>query len=291
MITILKETDTKKALKQTMITSQTKNLVKAGVAGNANFPELLFKYKWTGTRDYSMALIIIAFCNYYVKENPTDSTAKNLFIKLLKELKVGNRSNIKTYVQDNDFTKIFKTVLKKHDTKLTDEKITDTYNQFEKQAEKIKPWVINGDIIADLVSKFLGTQNTEKAASTDNDFLRSIENQTINDQDVKTILGKRPSLANATDKETGKTALMYAIIKRDSNIVKTLLENSCDVNAKDKDGKTALIYSIIHGQPNIADQLLNKGANTDKATQYIQNRKDTSFNDIKAKIEKLLSEK
>ena len=62
----LKATDIKPAME--LATSSTKNLVIAGVNGDEDFPKLLAKYTWTGTFDYNMALIIVAFYAYCMKQ-------------------------------------------------------------------------------------------------------------------------------------------------------------------------------------------------------------------------------
>ena len=70
MARLLRETDIKPALK--LAKSSTKKLVIAGVNGDEDFPKLLAEYTWTGTRDYNMALIIVAFYAYCTKSEVPD---------------------------------------------------------------------------------------------------------------------------------------------------------------------------------------------------------------------------
>ena len=67
MAQAIKLQDLQKVL--TLATSSTKKLVEAGVQHKSNFPGLLEKYKWPGTRDFNMALIIIALYTYCLKDN------------------------------------------------------------------------------------------------------------------------------------------------------------------------------------------------------------------------------
>lgn len=52
-----------------LATPSTRKLVTEGIKGSDEFPELLAKYKWFGTRDYNVALIVIALFSYCAKKN------------------------------------------------------------------------------------------------------------------------------------------------------------------------------------------------------------------------------
>lgn len=79
MAKAIKLQDFKKVL--TLATSSTKKLVKTSVQGKENFPELLVKYKWSGTRDFNMALIIIALYAYCLTKDNLKNITKKVIVK------------------------------------------------------------------------------------------------------------------------------------------------------------------------------------------------------------------
>ena len=54
--------------------------------------------------------------------------------------------------------------------------------------------------------------------------------------------------------------LIYAIQKRQTNIIQTLIEKKADLNWKDSFNTTALMYAASDGQESIVKMLLDKGA-------------------------------
>ena len=311
---LLRDKDIQPALKRAMVTSQTKNLVKAGVVegpDNEIFPKRLSEYKWSGTRDYSMALIIIAFYAYCIKSKqvPINTTMtldgfgngvtqpSTISYKLLESLKKGKGQNIKIHMKKADFNNAFETVLqiysglknvgddndqKKH------EKREEIYKQFINRAGKIKPWIINGGIIADLISKLSnGKISAQPSSLSEEEFLDSIMNGETNAKDVESLINNNKALANAADKDTGNTALMCAVNHGDLDIVEVLLKNGSDVNAKNKDGKTALMHSFFRDRDEIAQKLIDEGAdieikdNTGRTiSDHINQKGDHKFADI-----------
>jgi len=68
---------------------------------------------------------------------------------------------------------------------------------------------------------------------------------------------------NQKDKD-GNTALIYASKNEYIDIVNALLEKGADVNQKDKDGNTALIYASSYGYIDIVNALLEKGVDVNQ---------------------------
>ena len=75
---------------------------------------------------------------------------------------------------------------------------------------------------------------------------------------VKALLRKGADV-NAKD-DSGRTALMFAVINLHGQTVKVLLEHGADVNARDDDGATPLMLAASCGDPEIVQTLLSRGA-------------------------------
>jgi ankyrin repeat protein len=71
----------------------------------------------------------------------------------------------------------------------------------------------------------------------------------------------KPGFNTEVKDETKKTALMIASWNGHTEVVKLLVENGADVNAKTKDGFTALIFASMEVHAKIVKLLLEKGAN------------------------------
>lgn len=54
--------------------------------------------------------------------------------------------------------------------------------------------------------------------------------------------------------------LHYAIAKQDISIVKELIKDGVDINAKNSDGETALLYALIYIDDDIIELLIGAGA-------------------------------
>ncbi len=76
---------------------------------------------------------------------------------------------------------------------------------------------------------------------------------------VKELLSGRKELINTPD-ENGSTPLIYASKKGHMEIVRYLLENSANVNAKNKSNISPLHYAANYGFKDIVQLLLDKGA-------------------------------
>lgn len=150
-----------------LATSSTKNLVKSGLNGDkTKFPELLAKYKWPGTRDFNLALIIIALYVYCLKSSnkelqkigmkarmtsknsPFEALERGDGVTVAKNLTkhFGDKKiqklilNLKDVEPDpNDKFNISENINFYNDN--TCEKVFD--NGLFERAKKIKPWKIN----------------------------------------------------------------------------------------------------------------------------------------------------
>ena len=157
----------------TLATPSTKKLVEAGVQGDTEkFPELLTNYKWSGTRDFNLALIIIALYTYCL--NSKNTALKKIGMKAsqktdgdstLKALRDGNgaalgkclekdfneeaQNNILNITSENTWKIATPYQLQKLDTTTnkdaTNENLTKKVfeNGLFKRAKKITPWKLN----------------------------------------------------------------------------------------------------------------------------------------------------
>ena len=75
---------------------------------------------------------------------------------------------------------------------------------------------------------------------------------------VKALLDKGEDV-NAKDNE-GRTALMFAAINQHSAVVSMLLDHGADANARANDGGTALMLAACGGATDIVRTLLSRGA-------------------------------
>lgn len=121
-----------------LATHATKKLIEAGFKGSDEFPKLFAEYKWSGTLDYNMALIILAFINYCrIKK-----------IKILSEISIldglvdGDGSRICDLLERNKFAieKVLESVLPKTETHEYKVKRDKVIKSFIKQADKITKW-------------------------------------------------------------------------------------------------------------------------------------------------------
>jgi len=89
----------------------------------------------------------------------------------------------------------------------------------------------------------------------------------VKDRDVlkaKGLIDKPGStIVNARDADTGETALMIAIKRRDTPWMGFLLQNGADPNLKDGDGNTPLVAAAMNGFPEGVRALLAAKAQVD----------------------------
>ena len=182
MAKAIKLKDLKKVL--TLATSSTKKLVEAGVQGQDTFPTLLAEYKWSGTRDFNLALIIIALYAYCLKQdgdlktmaqwaiNKSKSANEDSDSNAFNALKHGKGAKLVEYLKKDFIKDIQKLIfgVSNKDTfdddetiqvngkDLTQEEFENMLNKtFEdglfKQAKKIKPWKTNEKDVDYCISK------------------------------------------------------------------------------------------------------------------------------------------
>ncbi len=211
MAKAIKLQDLKKVL--TLATSSTKKLVEAGVQGQDTFPKLLAKYKWSGTRDFNLALIIIALYTYCLKQG---GKLKNMAQHAIKKSQVDNEDTISSafnalkygkgtilvkYLK-KDFNNIIQNLVfgmsedkinmeipgmpiiiqdgKDLTEEPSNEKLNKTFeNGLFKQAAKIKPWKHNARDVAYCVELLKGKITKENEADLekklDKAYLDSID--------------------------------------------------------------------------------------------------------------------
>jgi ankyrin repeat protein len=76
--------------------------------------------------------------------------------------------------------------------------------------------------------------------------------------DVRALLDQGVDV-NAKDKG-GRTPLILAAWKQETEVMNLLLERGADVNAKDKDGGTPLMWSALHVNTDMVRLVLDHGA-------------------------------
>ena len=190
-------------------TPRTKRVVKNGVNGDKNFSKEFENYKWPGTRDFNLALIIIALYAYCLKQDGDLKTMAQRAIKKSKSaneksesnafnaLKHGKGAKLVEYLK-KDFTKDIQKLIfgvsnkDKFDDEtiqvngkdLTQEEFENMLNKtFEdglfKQAAKIKPWKHNARDVADCVELLKGKitkeNNADLEKELDKAYLGSID--------------------------------------------------------------------------------------------------------------------
>ena len=195
---------------------KTINLVRDLVTGGKNLSKNLTKYKWSGTRDFNMAVIIIAFIYYFLKfgNNKLKNTAKEAIRKIdidsnksaLNALIRGNGQQIAKDLENTIFTTevqklifgVSNTAVKNVDINKNDDDddIVVTINgknltqeEFEnmlnkifknglfKQAAKIKPWKINGRNVHYLVHLLKGDTQIEIIQDQGNTYTDAINKE------------------------------------------------------------------------------------------------------------------
>jgi hypothetical protein len=83
---------------------------------------------------------------------------------------------------------------------------------------------------------------------------------------VKRLLSIRNINVNVKDDEYGATPLHYAAANGHVKIVRLLLQNGAEVNAKDRRDRTPLHYAAIHGHIDILHLLVEIGADLEAQT-------------------------
>jgi ankyrin repeat protein len=102
------------------------------------------------------------------------------------------------------------------------------------------------------------------AGDLDKGFARAVAEGDI--QLLKTLIDQGADV-NAKNKE-GETALMVASLEGRLDVAKLLVEKGADVNAKDSVGANALHYAAMGGSLDVIKYLVMKGADAQAKTEY-----------------------
>lgn len=238
MAKAIKLQDLKKVL--TLATSSTKKLVEAGVQGKEDFPKLLAKYKWSGTRDFNLALIIIALYAYCLKQGgELKSVAQKAIAKdksdekglksTLGALRYGNGPKLAEYLSKDFGDKTIQTIILQdsiqdsivydmHEDEDEDGNIAlnivlDIDKVFKnglfKQAKKIKPWKHNARDVDYCVRLLKGDIKKEKENEKEE-----------KEKEIKELNEKIESI----QKQYGDELKDYEALK--TNYIKLLTENN-----------------------------------------------------------------
>jgi len=106
----------------------------------------------------------------------------------------------------------------------------------------------------------------------DQNVFRAINNGDM--QAVKDFIRKYPEAINIKDSEDGITLLHYAVMnnrnvnKGNIDVVKLLISQRADVNAKDNKGITPLHLAVIKCNIDVAKLLISKGADVNATDKY-----------------------
>ena len=105
------------------------------------------------------------------------------------------------------------------------------------------------------------------AAMSDGDFAKLCANGSVQDVRAELLKGANPNAENS-----GRTALMWAVIEDTPEVVSLLLKAGANVNAKNKDGETALMVAAGNGNKATVNFLIDAGAD-----DLIDNYGDTAL--------------
>ena len=103
--------------------------------------------------------------------------------------------------------------------------------------------------------------------------LMAAEDNNLPSSTVRLLVDKGAEV-NAKD-EKGRTALIIAIAKGQTDVVRLLLDRGVDVNVKDKDGQTALIWAVRFDDLKMVRLLISRGA--DVNTKDNQHKSSLSY--------------
>lgn len=164
-----------------LATSKTKEVVTAGVNGYDEFPQLFCKYKWSNTRDYNMAVIIVAIIQYCLIQNISVSSNVSNIDTIFEKLREGDGENLKD-VMEVPFTNLLdkKILNKAEEDTAKRKKIIDA---FLKRVGKISKWSVNKKDVEELIGKI---SEKEKANQTkEKEQLRKLWSELNNRQKLR----------------------------------------------------------------------------------------------------------
>ncbi len=121
-----------------------------------------------------------------------------------------------------------------------------------------------GDVYRAFVLAFRAKQNdvtTKLAKRKDFDFLVVFSHKYgVNDTDIVKFFVTKGFDINAYDGVEGNTLLHKAVMEKNEKMIRALIENKADLNAKNNDGKTALDLAFEHRYIDIINLLYSKEA-------------------------------
>jgi ankyrin repeat protein len=88
--------------------------------------------------------------------------------------------------------------------------------------------------------------------------------------------------------QEGNTPLLRAIKNNQSDVVVSLLNQGCNVNAVDKSARSALMYASSMGSEELVKTLLNRGAKADAIDAAGESARDMALQNGKSRIVDLL---
>ncbi|MDO4200108.1 MAG: hypothetical protein Q4D57_05095, partial [Clostridia bacterium] len=260
----------KPALDTPFMTILSRKLIKAAWLGKLDeFAERLAKYKWSGTRDYTMALIILSIIvaagkDYDLKDECRAIKSTDL-VQLFQKIGKGDGVVLKSFL-DSSGGKWFKNIftgLLGHSRSLADDKndVKKGYvwDKFLKQVGKMKKWKINGDYIRGSYCKTLAHALGRKHALV---VLHQLP------KDVEKEFKTKPELKFIVPK----------------NLVSKDLESMMDlwVQLFDKEGDRLTYYVEYNGNNYFVPLLTLKNEEDKEITKFKNN--DCSFNNEELEI-------
>ena len=148
------------------------------------------------------------------------------------------------------------------------ESIIDKKDKYDKQLF-IYAFATQNKTIIDLIREFILYNDTEyKKINQKNTQLNlnkirdAIKNG--NSSTIKQIINNyKINLNTPIHNKHDSTVLHYAVMAKNSEIIKFLIEKGADINAPDKGGQTSLMYAVQNNFIDIANLLIEKDANID----------------------------
>ncbi|MGD0279619.1 MAG: ankyrin repeat domain-containing protein [Smithella sp.] len=136
----------------------------------------------------------------------------------------------------------------------------------ENQSESIlRTLNLDGFVLESEYKKFKQNEDfefTDKTEIISDDIVEIKSEKQINYDSIIDQDGFRKILR--CEKQTNNESIVDAALNGDINLIKRLLDNGADIEAKDKHGRTALLLATGKGHMEIVKLLLDKGANIEQ---------------------------
>ncbi len=205
-----------------LATSTTKELVSAGVSGADKFPELFRKYTWRNTRDYNMALIIVAVIQYCLKKNISLGSINSESI--FEMLKKGNGNGLKKEMSKKTFMDLLQEMMGG-----TTENNEPIINAFLKRVGKITKWIVNGKDVESLVDALISSkkQLAEKQLAEKQLAEKQLAQEKMVKQrqrEVQEELNALSTNADGKKREAAKSAVKKALLTKKEELAVPVVE-------------------------------------------------------------------